>query len=137
MASAFGDPGTTDDVGTFTGQFPPFNSKNAAGLLTHDSKQGAYSYALAYDATPSANLLGELSIGRFDQRQEFIPVANSANPYQDLTPGGSFAVEQGCGDPLLVADAGVSFAPGCIGALGWPRTEAGRRDSSARPQPTT
>ena len=137
VALAFGDPGTTDDVGTFTGQFPPFNSKNAAGLLTHDSKQGAYSYALAYDATPSANLLGELSIGRFDQRQEFIPVANSANPYQDLTRGDPLRSSRGAEIPSSSRMPVSRLRPVASGALGWPRTEAGRAISSARPQPTT
>ncbi len=115
VASGFGDPSETDNIAAFQGMFPPFNSRNAAGLLVHNSKQGGYGYGLTYDVTPSANLLGELALGRYEQRLQFLPVQNTANPYVDLTPGGSFAVQQGCGDPALVAAAGVSFAPGCLG----------------------
>ena len=45
------------------------------------------------------------------------PVQNTSNPYVDNTSGGSFAVQQGCGDPALVASAGVSFTPGCLGGV--------------------
>lgn len=115
VASGFGDPSQTDNVGAFSGMFPPFNSRNAAGLLVHDSKQGAYGYGLTYDVTPTSSLLGELTLGRYEQRLQFLPVQNTANPYIDLTPEGSFARQQGCGDPALVASPGVSFAPGCLG----------------------
>ncbi len=115
VLSGFGDPSQTDDISAFQGMFPPFNTRNAAGLLVHDSKQGGYGYGLTYDVTPSANLLGELTLGRYQQRLEFVPVQNTSNPYFDNTPGGSFAVQQGCGAPSLVASAGVSFTPGCLG----------------------
>ena len=99
VVSAFGDPSETDNIGAFQGMFPPFNSRNAAGLLVHNSKQGGYGYGLTYDVTPSPQWLGELTLGRYEQRLQFLPVQNVANPYVDLTPGGSFAVQQGCGDP--------------------------------------
>jgi hypothetical protein len=117
VASGFGDPSETDNASAFQGMFPPFNTRNAAGLLVHNTKQGGYGYGLTYDVTPTSNLLGELTLGRYQQRLQFLPVQNTSNPYIDLTPGGSFAVQQGCGDPDLVADAGVSFTPGCLGGV--------------------
>ena len=106
VLSAFGDPSRTDDS----------ELRSAAGHVVSDSESGASTYSARLSSTPNPRLLLELNAGYYHQTDQTLAERGDLASYYDLSAGGGWARAQGCGDPSLVSERGVSFVPGCRGS---------------------